>query len=244
MKKSHMWPNDSDPLGLQKFGGLAMNTSWMRLPQQNVGSMVPSSQNEQYRALAAAALQEIRTADSSKQLLAQSPLLSQLHFRQHQSHPQPQQLMQHINDVPGPQLQMSTCQTQTTDLGNPARSSSYRESDVQLGPPATTSNSFSYQEMMGRAPSSNPLTSNGGHQLTSMMRTSQNGLQPCGTMQEFIQVLAIAIVVHAELVRGFSVTMILLSHVFLFLWKYSAECLFQLHVSLTECFLSLLDGIH
>ncbi|XP_024392267.1 auxin response factor 6 isoform X2 [Physcomitrium patens] len=187
MKKSHMWPNDSDPLGLQKFGGLAMNTSWMRLPQQNVGSMVPSSQNEQYRALAAAALQEIRTADSSKQLLAQSPLLSQLHFRQHQSHPQPQQLMQHINDVPGPQLQMSTCQTQTTDLGNPARSSSYRESDVQLGPPATTSNSFSYQEMMGRAPSSNPLTSNGGHQLTSMMRTSQNGLQPCGTMQEFIQ---------------------------------------------------------
>lgn len=189
MKKSQMWANGSDSLGSLKFGGLAMDTSWMMQPQQRFGPMVPSVQNGNYRALAAAALQEIRSGDASKQLLSQSLPSSQLQFRQQQSQPQPQQLMQHINDIPGPLLQLSTSQTQTTDLGNPVRSSSsYRESDLHVAS-TMAPNSFALQEMMGRTPTSAPLNSTEGNQLASLMRiTNQNGLQSCGTMQGLIQV--------------------------------------------------------
>lgn len=193
MKKSQMWPNGSDPLGSLKFGGLAMDASWMRLPQQRFGPMIPSPQNGQYRALAAAALQEFRNGDSSKQLLSQSVPSLHLPFRQEQSQPQPQQLMQHINDIPGPLLQLSTSQTQTTDLGNPGMSSaSYRESDLHRASSTTMSNSFGLQDVMGRAPTSTPLSSSEGNQLASMMQiTSQSGLQPSGTMHGLIQVLAV-----------------------------------------------------
>lgn len=155
--------------------------------------MVPSPQNGQYRALAAAALQEFRNGDPSKQLLSQAVPSSQLPFRQQQSEPQPQQLMQHINDIPGPLLQLSTSQTQTTDLGNSGMSSaSYRESDLHMTSATTMSNSFGLQDMMGRAPTSAPLNSNEGNHLASMMQiTSQNGLQASGTMQGLIQVLVV-----------------------------------------------------
>ncbi|KAG0628427.1 hypothetical protein M758_1G025600 [Ceratodon purpureus] len=189
MKKSQMWANGGDALGSLKFGGLAMDTSWMMLPQQRFGSMVPSPQNGQYRALAAAALQEIRSGDSSKQLLSQSLPSSHLQFRHQQSQPQPQQLMQHINNIPGPFLQLSTSQTQTADLGNPVRSSSnYRESGLHMAS-TMTPNSFALQEMMGRTPTSAPINSTEASQLASLMRiTNQNGLQPCGTSQGSIQV--------------------------------------------------------
>jgi len=191
MKKSQMWPSGSDPLGSLKFGGLAMDTSW--IPQQRFGPTVPSAQNGQYRALAAAALQEIRNGEPSKQLLSQSVPSSHLPFRQQQSQPQPQQLMQHINDVPGPLLQLSTSQTHTIDLGNPGMSSaSYRESDLRMASPTTMSNSFGLQDMMGRASTSAPLSSSEGNQLANMMQiSSHNGLQSSGAMQGLIQVLAV-----------------------------------------------------
>ena len=187
MKKSQMWVNGSDSLVSLKFSGLAMDNSWMNmLPQQRFGSMLPSAQNGQYRALAAAALQEMRGGDSSKQLLpGQSLPPTQLQFRQQQSQPQPQQLMQHINDIPGPLLQLSTSQTETMDLGNPVRpSSSYRESNLHMASPAMAPTSFALQEMMGRTPTAAPLNSTEGSQLASMMRiSSQNGSQPCGNIQ-------------------------------------------------------------
>lgn len=193
MKKTQMWPSGSDSFGPLKYGGMGMDTSWMRPPQQRFGPMVPSPQNGQYRALAAAALQEFRNGDSSKQLLSQSVPSSHLPFRQQQAQSQPQQLMQHINDIPGPLLQLSTSQTQTTDLGNPGMASaSYRESDLHMASSTTMSSSFGLQDMMVRAPTSTPLSSSEGNQLASMMQiTSQNGLQSSGPMPGLIQVLAI-----------------------------------------------------
>lgn len=202
MKKSQMWANGSDPLGPLKLSDL--DNSWMMSPQQRFGPLVPSAQNGQYRALAAAALQEIRSGESSKQMLSQSLPSSQLQFRQHQSQPQPQQLMQHINDIPGPLLQLSTSQIQTTDLGNPVRSSSsYREGDMHMASPTMPPNSFALQEMMGRTTSSAPLNPIEGSQFASVMRIpNQNGLQPCGTMQGLIQVLPnIRTVSHTERLR-------------------------------------------
>lgn len=197
-----MWANGSDPLGPLKLSDL--DNSWMMSPQQRFGPLVPSAQNGQYRALAAAALQEIRSGESSKQMLSQSLPSSQLQFRQHQSQPQPQQLMQHINDIPGPLLQLSTSQIQTTDLGNPVRSSSsYREGDMHMASPTMPPNSFALQEMMGRTTSSAPLNPIEGSQFASVMRIpNQNGLQPCGTMQGLIQVLPnIRTVSHTERLR-------------------------------------------
>nr|XP_024366632.1 auxin response factor 6-like isoform X1 [Physcomitrium patens]XP_024366633.1 auxin response factor 6-like isoform X1 [Physcomitrium patens]XP_024366635.1 auxin response factor 6-like isoform X1 [Physcomitrium patens]PNR27047.1 hypothetical protein PHYPA_030528 [Physcomitrium patens] len=188
MKKSHMWPHGSDPSVSLKVGGLRLDPLWMRLPQPRLGPMVSSPQSGYYRALAAAALQEIRSVDPPTQLLPQSASSSQLFFGQPQSQSQPQQLMQHINDIPGPLLQLTTSQTQTVDLANPVGpSSSYRESDMHMTSPTTMSNSLALQGMMRRASTSATLSFSEGNQITSLMRKSHNGLQPYGTVQGVIQ---------------------------------------------------------
>lgn len=177
-----------------KVGGLRLDPLWMRLPQPRLGPMVSSPQSGYYRALAAAALQEIRSVDPPTQLLPQSASSSQLFFGQPQSQSQPQQLMQHINDIPGPLLQLTTSQTQTVDLANPVGpSSSYRESDMHMTSPTTMSNSLALQGMMRRASTSATLSFSEGNQITSLMRKSHNGLQPYGTVQGVIQVLAVVL---------------------------------------------------
>ncbi|CAM6009466.1 unnamed protein product [Sphagnum balticum] len=89
LKKSRMWADGSDSLGTLSLRNSAMESPWMQPSQQRVDSAVALSQNELYRALAAEALEEIRTEDS-KQL--HHPLSSpQLHFHQQQFQAQEQQ---------------------------------------------------------------------------------------------------------------------------------------------------------
>ena len=184
MKKSHLWSNSCDSLGPLNYG---MDQSWMRLPQQRPGHNVSSSQNDYYRTLAAAALQEFRTGDPSKSLVAESLPNPQILYRQHQAQTQQQsqhnqQLMPQMNDVPGPLLQLSTTQTQASiDMGSTIRpSSSYSESELHMSSPSPRA--FSMQGLMSRAQGNVPVSSADGNQFSNLMRPNQNGLQPCGVM--------------------------------------------------------------
>ena len=183
MNKSHLWNNGCDSLGPLNYG---IDPSWMRLPQQRPGHNVSSSQNDYYRTLAAAALQEFRTGDPSKPL-AESLPNAQILYRQHQVQTQQQsqlnqQLMPQMNEVPGPLLQLSTTQTQTSiDMGNTVRpSSSYSDSELHMSSPSPRA--FSMQGMISRAQGNGPESSPDGNQFPSLMRPNQNSLQPCGTM--------------------------------------------------------------
>lgn len=185
MKKSQLWYNSSDSLGPLNFG---MDPSWMRMPQQRPGLNVSPPQNEYYRTLASAALQEIRTGDPSKPLVAESLPNSQILYRQQQTQTQQQsqhnqQLMPQMNDVPGPLLQLSTNQTQTSiDMGSAIRStSSYPESELHMSSPSPRA--FSLQGMNCRAQGNGPVSLADGNQFSNMMRANQNGLQPCNQVQ-------------------------------------------------------------
>jgi hypothetical protein len=94
LMKKQLWSDSNDALSNLNFQCLAMDSPWMCLQQQQRPELtLPSPPNENYRALAAAALQEIRSRDSSnKQLLAQAPMQMwqqqqpppQAHQQQHQ----------------------------------------------------------------------------------------------------------------------------------------------------------------
>lgn len=166
----------------------------MRLPPQRLDPAVSSPQNEYYRALAAAALQEMRSAEPSKQLLSQSALSSpHLQFRQQQpgTQQQSQQLMQQMNDTPGPLLQLSSSRPQSPmDLGSSIRTpSNYSESDLHMATSPSMSGSFSLQGMLGRTQTSGPLSPGDSTQYANMLRSNQSALQACGTMQGSPQVL-------------------------------------------------------
>jgi hypothetical protein len=90
LMKKQLWSDSNDALSNLNFQCLAMDSPWMCLQQQQRPELtLPSSHNENYRALAAAALQEIRSRDSSnKQLLAQAPMQM---WQQQQPPPQAQQ---------------------------------------------------------------------------------------------------------------------------------------------------------
>lgn len=184
MKKSHLWATSCDSLGPLNYG---MDQPWMRLSQQRPGHSVSSSQNDYYRSLAAAALQEFRTGDPSKPLGAEVLPNSQILYRQHQAQSQQQsqhnqQLMPQMNDVPGPLLQLSTTQTQASiDLGSAVRPSlSYSESELHMSSPSPRA--FSMPGLMSRAQGTGPVSCADGNQISSVMRPNQNGLQPCGVM--------------------------------------------------------------
>lgn len=184
-----MWQNSSNTLSPLSFGvgGLPMETSWMRLPQPRVGTAVPSPH---YRALAAAALQEIRTGDPAKQLLSQPLHSTQMQFRQQEPQSESQQLMLQINDVPGPLLQLSTNHPQMIESGTCGRASSYTEAGLQIpSSPSSISGSFSLSGMMGRSQNNATVNPSEGNQYATMMHTSTSALQPCRTMQGGIQVL-------------------------------------------------------
>lgn len=177
MKKSQIWYSNGDSLGPLNFG---MDPSWIRLPQQRPGLNVPP--NDLYRSLAAAALQEIRTGDPSKPMVAESLPNSQILYRQQQAQNQQQsqhnqQFMPQMNDVPGPLLQLSTSQT-SIDMGSNMRStSSYPESELHMSSPSPRG--FSWQGLLCRPQGNGTVSSPDGSQFSNMMRVNQNGLQHC-----------------------------------------------------------------
>ncbi|KAG0605997.1 hypothetical protein M758_9G104900 [Ceratodon purpureus] len=184
MKKSHLWATGCDSLGQLNYG---MDQPWMRVSQQRPGLSVSSTQNEYYRTLAAAALQEFRTGDPSKPMGAEILPNSQILYRQHQAQTQQnsqhnQQLMPQMNDVPGPLLQLSTNQTQASmDMGSTGRPSlSYSESELHMSSPSPRA--FSMPGLMSRAQVTGSVSCADGNQFSSVLRSNQNSLQPCGVM--------------------------------------------------------------
>ncbi len=173
LKKSQMWAGGSDSLGVPNFHGLGMDSSTprMRPPQQRLESAVPSPQNEFYRALAAEALQEIRTRDSSKQFHPQSLLSSQqLHF---QSQQQDQQSMHQMVDASGPLLQLSFSgpQPQVDLVCSMRPENSYCESELQMVP-----SSFSLLGLLGRTAQTNSPTRENSH-FFNILRPNQSEMQ-------------------------------------------------------------------
>ncbi len=168
-----MWAGGSDSLGLPDFHSLGMDSSMprMRPPQQRLESAVPSPQNEFYCALAAEALQEIRTRDSSKQFHPQSLLSSQqLHF---QSQQQDQQSMHQMVDASGPLLQLSFSgpQPQVDLVCSMRPETSYCESELQMVP-----SSFSLQGLLGTTARTNSPTRENNH-FFNILRPNQSEMQ-------------------------------------------------------------------
>ncbi|XP_024401004.1 auxin response factor 6 [Physcomitrium patens] len=172
-KKSSFWSGDEDTgvLGGLNFRNLSMD-SWMR-PQQ---PGLPTQQNEYYRALAAAALQEFRTPDCSKHPTSRSqPSISpQMQFR---SQPQMQSGhhgVQHVSEACGPLLQLSSSRPQSPlEVGmNMPQCSGYSEEDIQMASSPSASGSYPLHSMLGRT----HLGCETG-QVGLMMRPTQNAQQ-------------------------------------------------------------------
>ncbi len=184
-----------------------MDSPWMCLQQQQRPELtLPSSHNENYRALAAAALQEIRSRDSSnKQLLAQAPMQMwqqqqpppQAQQQQHQQQQLKQGMHQMGGVVPaGPLLQLPGSQPQSPmDLGGGVSSqvvSRYGEADLDMSSSPSMSPSFALQSMLGRLPTSGPLCpggDNGTGHYSSILQSNQNALQGSNFVARDPQVL-------------------------------------------------------
>ena len=176
LKKSSFWSreNGSDAFGGLDFRNLGMD-SWMRT-QQRVEPGLPTQQNEYYRALAAAALQEFRCADTSKHPMSlgqASVSSSQMQFRS-QSPQLNQHGGQHISNASGPLLQLSSSRPQSPlPAGvNTAQCSGYSEGDIHVASSPSASGSFPLHSMLGRT----HLGCESG-QLTHMMRPSHSAQQ-------------------------------------------------------------------
>ncbi|KAG0504354.1 hypothetical protein KC19_6G026900 [Ceratodon purpureus] len=176
LKKSSFWSreNGSDALGGLDFRNLGMD-SWMRT-QQSQEPALPAQQNEYYRALAAAALQEFRCADAPKQSMTHaqpSVSSSQMQFRS-QSPQLNQHGGQHVANASGPVLQLSSSRPQSPlEIGvNMAQCSGYSEGDIHMASSPSASGSFPLHSMLGRT----HLGCESG-QLTHMMRPSHSAQQ-------------------------------------------------------------------
>lgn len=172
LKKSSFWSREdgSDALGALNFRNLGMD-SWMRNQPQPMQPGIPAQQNEYYRALAAAALQEFRGADTSKQSIAHvqpSVSSSQMQFRS-QSPQANQHSAQHVSNVSGPMLQLASSRAQSplevAGLNMAAQCSGYSEGDIHMASSPSASGSFPLHSMLGRT----HLSCESG-QLTHVMR--------------------------------------------------------------------------
>ncbi|KAG0627423.1 hypothetical protein M758_2G199800 [Ceratodon purpureus] len=172
MKRSSFWSGEdaSGALGGLNFRNLGMD-SWMR-PQQRIEPSIPPQpqQNEYYRALAAAALQEFRSTDTPKHSMGHaqpSGSPSQMQFRSQS----PQLLHQSSHhDGSGPLLQLSSSRPQSPlEVGvNMPQCSGYSEGDIHMASSPSASGSFPLHSMLGRT----HLGCESG-QLTHLMRTPQ-----------------------------------------------------------------------
>jgi hypothetical protein len=110
--------------------------------------------NEYYRALAAAALQEIRCADASTHSMPHaqpSVSSSQMQFRS-QSPQLNQHGGQHVSNASGPVLQLSSSRPQSPlAVGvSMAQCSGYSEGDIHMTSSPSASGSFPLHSMLGR----------------------------------------------------------------------------------------------
>lgn len=180
LKKSSFWSREdgSDALGSLNFRNLGMD-SWMRnLPRvepQQPG--LPPQQNEYYRALAAAALQEIRCGDASKHSMAHaqpSVSSSQMQFRSQSPLTNQHGGQHHVPNASGQMLQLSSSRPLSPlEVGvNMAQCSGYSESDIHMASSPSASGSFPLHSMLGRT----HLGCESG-QLTHMMRPVHNAQQ-------------------------------------------------------------------
>jgi hypothetical protein len=159
---------------------------------------IPGPQNEVYRAMAAAALQEIR--DPPKQLhpprQAQQPMQTQqMLFRLQSQQQQDQQQQQQLSIPPQQQQQpqhlqlpevngasmipMSGSRPQSPMQLPSMRASSYTESDLHLSPAPSSTGSFGnpMQTMLGRTQQSNVIAGEDSSQFSGLLRTNQNAMQ-------------------------------------------------------------------
>lgn len=178
LKKSSFWSREdgSDALGALNFRNLGMD-SWMRnqprVEPQQPG--LPVQQTEYYRALAAAALQEIRSTDPSKHPMAHaqpSVSSSQMQFRS-QSPQTNQHGGQHVSNASGTMLQLSSSRPQSQlEVGvNVAQCSGYSEGDIHMASPSA-SGSFPLSSVLGRTHLGCESS-----QLSHMMRPTHNAQQ-------------------------------------------------------------------
>lgn len=180
LKKSSFWSREdgSDALGALNFRNLGID-SWMRNQPQPLQPGLPAQHNEYYRALAAAALQEFRGSDASKQSMAHaqpSASSSQMQFRS-QSPQANQHGGQHVSgNASGPMLQFSSTRAQSplevAGVNMAAQCSGYSEGDIHVGSSPSASGSFPLHSMLGRT----HLGCENG-QLTHMMRPTHNAQQ-------------------------------------------------------------------
>ncbi|KAL3684899.1 hypothetical protein R1sor_002921 [Riccia sorocarpa] len=189
LRKSPLWLRDDerDSLSSLSFRGLGMD-AWTTRLAQNADSVNSGPTSEYYRVMAAAALQEIRANDSSKQMLQrqqQQPL--QNHHMQFRQQGQPlqlpqqsdqqqvnlQQQQQQLNMQQQQQVLTSAQPLQLPDVTGPLLqlSSSRPQSPMELPPPMRASSGYTDSDVH-ISPAS---TAWGSFPLQSLLNRSQQG---------------------------------------------------------------------
>lgn len=181
MKRSPMWLREDggDALGGLHLRGLPMD-SWIR-PQHRPETGLPTQDNEYYRAMAAAALLDIRNVDSSKlsishtQSSVSAPQL-QYHLQTPQVQQQSQQFMHNISDAPGPLLQLASSRPQSPlDVGV-NMPQVYSEADIHMQSRSVSGN-LPLHSMLGRTHLGCPISPSESGPLNNVIRTNQSSQQ-------------------------------------------------------------------
>lgn len=182
MKRSPMWLREdgSDALGGLHLRGLPMD-SWMR-PQHRPETGLPTQDNEYYRAMAAAALRDIRNVDSSKLSISHTqPSVSAPQLQYHLQTPQVQQqqnqqFMQSISDAPGPLLQLASSRPQSPlDVGV-NMPQVYSEADVHMQSRSVSGN-LPLHSMLGRTHIGCSISPSESGSLNNGLRPNQSSQQ-------------------------------------------------------------------
>uniref|UniRef100_A0A7I4F3W5 Auxin response factor n=1 Tax=Physcomitrium patens TaxID=3218 RepID=A0A7I4F3W5_PHYPA len=153
LKKSSFWSgeNSTDALGRLTFRTPSLD-SWMRPKQPGL----PMQENEHYRALEAAALEEIRTTSTAKNPMSrvQSSIpSSQMQFQPpHVLRQSSQHGELHMPEASGPLLQLSSSRPQSPfEVGiNMPQCSGYSEGKIHMASSLSASESFPLHSMLGR----------------------------------------------------------------------------------------------
>lgn len=183
MKRSQMWMREdgSDALGGLHLRGLAMD-SWMR-PQHRPETGLPTQDNEYYRAMAAAALQDFRSVDSSKLSISHTqPSVSAPQLQYHMQTPQvqqqqSQQFMQNISDAPGPLLQLASSRPQSP-LGVGVNMPQVYNSEADMHMPSrSVSGTVALHSMLGRTHIGCSISPSESGQINNVMRPNQSSQQ-------------------------------------------------------------------
>ena len=182
MKRSPIWMREDggDALGGLHLRGLPMD-SWIR-PQHRPETGLPTQDNEYYRAMAAAALRDIRNVDSSKLPISHTqPSVSAPQLQYHLQPPQVQQqqnqqFMQNISDAPGPLLQLASSRPQSPlDVGV-NMPQVYSEADIHM-PSRSVSGTVPLHSMLGRTHIGCSMNPSESGPLNNIMRPNPSSQQ-------------------------------------------------------------------